>query len=92
EFRETFGFPDVPISVIFRERSRNPLNADGKRPGADGKGKARKMLTPNMSPHAHDKDVRDMIFEDEDDGQNGGVVFTDDEAGWDDGIDFDDEK
>ena len=52
------------------------------------------MLTPNMSPHAHDKDIRDMIFEDEDedDGQNGGVVFTDDEAGWDDGIDFDDEK
>jgi GTP-binding protein len=90
ELRAAFAFDKVPISVIFRERSRNPLDADGERSGGkkgDGS-KARKQLAPNVSPRAHDQDLRDMIFEDDDAGGDAGAVGMD----WDDGIDFDDEK
>ena len=41
EFRESFGFGNVPIAIHFRERSRNSMNADGVREGPKSSGAAR---------------------------------------------------
>lgn len=62
EFREAFNFQHIPLAVHFRERTRNPLEA--RISGA----KLRERLgKPRTAGHGVDKDVRDLVFDDESD-------------------------
>ncbi len=56
-FREAFGYKNIPISIIFRERSRSPLDEKGER------------IKTNKSARFHkdrnyDDDIRSMAFDD----------------------------
>ena len=78
EFRDAFAFDHVPISVILRERTRNPLTANGEREKTREKlGGGGKLLGKGM-----DKDVRDYVFGDEDDpelDESLNIEFSDEE-------------
>ena len=77
EFRESFGYKDVPIAIHFRERMRASMNADGVRVDGKSPGRGRKVLAPNLSPRAYDQDVRSFNFDDDEGGFDGEIQFDD---------------
>ena len=74
-FRETFGFNDVPISIVFRERTRKSLEDMIEK----GKEKGQKSVSRKFGDRNLDDDIRSQIFEDED-FENDEITFDDDDS------------
>lgn len=72
-FREAFDYKDVPISIIFRERTRSPLDEKGER--VKTKGAARFHKDRN-----YDDDIRSMDFDDMKSLDGAEIEFFDDDT------------
>jgi GTPase len=72
-FREAFGYKDIPISIIFRERTRSPIDDSGERV-KNTKG-ARFQKDRN-----YDDDIRSMVFDDIKALDGSEIEFFDDES------------
>ncbi len=73
EFREAFNYKDIPISIIFRERTRSPLDDNGER--IKSKGTARFQRDRN-----YDDDIRSMVFDDSKALDGADIEFFDDDS------------
>ena len=74
-YREAFGFNDVPISIVFRERARKSLE-DLKE-----QGKGKKSVSKKFGSRNEDDDIRSQIFEDDiSDEEIDEIEFDDDDS------------
>ncbi len=64
KFREAFDYAEIPISIIFRERSRSPL--ESRNITADQLKKKFGKSGSSLKKGGLDNDIRDTIFDDED--------------------------
>ncbi|RDB35256.1 ribosome biogenesis GTPase Der [Spirobacillus cienkowskii] len=72
-FREAFGYKDIPVSIIFRERTRSPLDENGERNKKSTGARFHKDRN-------YDDDIRSVSFDDLKQLDASDIEFYDDDS------------